>query len=322
METLHLILSLPPDSLGNPHLLPTLDKLQARGLLRTDATSLSEILSQGFGLARQRDWPIAPLSAARDGLETDGAFWLRADPVHLEAGMQGMFLRDGLALSQAESQALAQSLVPLLAEQGVAFAAPGPSSWYLKFPAPQDLATTPLDRARGRQAMNFLPEGTDAPRLMRLINEVQMLLHAHPLNQAREQAGVATVNSLWPWGGGTTAPLARCFDAVWGQHPLLLDLAHASGTPAHPCPSGLRGLGNPAKALVVLTPEGAEQSDSEYLARLEQDWLRPLLRGLQWGRIRHLALTLLAPEATHIVLGPLHSWRLWAGAKTRPEAPY
>ncbi len=322
METLHLILSLPPDTLVDSRSPPTLAKLLARGDTRVDEAGLSETLCQGFGLARQGDWPIAPLSAARDGLEVGEAFWLRADPVHLETNMRGLFLRDGLGLSQAESQAFAQTLAPFLAEQGVAFAAPEPGRWYLKFSAPQDLATTPLDRARGRQAMNFLPAGADAPRLMRLINEAQMLLHAHRLNQTREQAGVATVNSLWPWGGGTAAPLARCFDTVWGQHPLLLDLARASGTPVHPCPPGLRDVGNPAKALVELTPAGAEQSDSEYLARLEQDWLRPLLRGLQWGRIRRLELTLLAPEATHIVLEPQHSWRLWASTKARSEAPY
>jgi hypothetical protein len=34
------------------------------------------------------------------------------------------------------------------------------------------------------------------------INEAQMVLHAHPVNQARQAAGQPVVNSLWPWGGG------------------------------------------------------------------------------------------------------------------------
>ena len=36
----------------------------------------------------------------------------------------------------------------------------------------------------------------------RLSNEVQMLLHDHPVNLRRQQAGQVPVNALWFWGGG------------------------------------------------------------------------------------------------------------------------
>jgi hypothetical protein len=36
----------------------------------------------------------------------------------------------------------------------------------------------------------------------RLQSEVQMLLYTHPLNEAREAAGLATVNSFWLSGCG------------------------------------------------------------------------------------------------------------------------
>jgi hypothetical protein len=35
----------------------------------------------------------------------------------------------------------------------------------------------------------------------KLINEMQMFLHQHPINQQREQQGLTPVNSLWCWGG-------------------------------------------------------------------------------------------------------------------------
>jgi hypothetical protein len=42
--------------------------------------------------------------------------------------------------------------------------------------------------------------------LRRLLSEVQMLLHAHPLNGAREEAGAPVVNAFWLSGCGAWRP--------------------------------------------------------------------------------------------------------------------
>ncbi len=268
-------------------------------------------LCQTFGMVRQSDWPLAPLSATMDGLDVSDAYWLRVDPVHLEVGMRGLFLRDGLGISPTEGVDLAAVLKPYFAAQGLEFFEPHPERWYLKFPEPADLSTTPLDEVRGRQAMNFLPTGPDAPALMRLVNEAQILLHELPVNQARESAGLAPINSLWPWGGGVAATPENRFDAVHGDDPDLIALARASRIPCMDTPETLRALGDPPRALVMLSPRLDDTSHETDWQAVERGWLLPLLRGLQTGRIRSLDLTVSRGDVLQTHLGALQSWRIW-----------
>ena len=47
-----------------------------------------------------------------------------------------------------------------------------------------------------------LPAASRAAAGDALLTEIQMLLHAHPVNEAREARGEPAVNSLWLWGAG------------------------------------------------------------------------------------------------------------------------
>jgi len=42
-----------------------------------------------------------------------------------------------------------------------------------------------------------MPQGTDAMRCQAILNQVQMLLHEHPVNQMREVVEQVPVNSIW-----------------------------------------------------------------------------------------------------------------------------
>ena len=44
--------------------------------------------------------------------------------------------------------------------------------------------------------------GRDGARIRSLMNEIQMLLHEHPVNQRRERARLLPVNGWWLWGFG------------------------------------------------------------------------------------------------------------------------
>jgi len=44
------------------------------------------VLCTALGIARQRDWPIAPLLAVASNLDPDEAYWLLAEPVTLLVG--------------------------------------------------------------------------------------------------------------------------------------------------------------------------------------------------------------------------------------------
>lgn len=45
--------------------------------------------------------------------------------------------------------------------------------------------------------LKYLPNGSDLKRWQKLLTELQMLLHAHPVNTARVQRGARPINSSW-----------------------------------------------------------------------------------------------------------------------------
>jgi hypothetical protein len=91
---------------------------------------------------------------------------------------------------------------PLFESEGVALAWGAPLRWYAAHESLQGLASASLDRVIGRNVDAWLPAGPAARLMRRLQNEAQMLLHAHPLNEAREARGAMTVNSFWLSGCG------------------------------------------------------------------------------------------------------------------------
>jgi hypothetical protein len=64
-----------------------------------------------------------------------------------------------------------------------------------------------------RHIADYLPAGADAPRLRRLMSEIEMWLFEHAVNRTRLAHAVPAVNGLWLWGGG---PALTSLPAVEG----------------------------------------------------------------------------------------------------------
>jgi hypothetical protein len=54
----------------------------------------------------------------------------------------------------------------------------------------------------GKKADQYLEQSKQRLPWYRLINEIQMFMHAHEINQKRLKKGLLSINSLWCWGGG------------------------------------------------------------------------------------------------------------------------
>ena len=152
--------------------------------------------------------PWATRHAALDGLDLGASTWGELTPVHWRIGSDGVHLVDpaALALSEPESRALLAAVLPLFAGEGYTLLWGAPLRWYAAHPSLQGLATASIERAIGRNIERWLPRDAAGKGLRRLQNEVQMLLHDHPLNHARESAGALPVNSFWLSGCGARQP--------------------------------------------------------------------------------------------------------------------
>jgi hypothetical protein len=167
-------------------------------------------LARALGLAgTDGGLPWAAWLAARDGIDPGDRAWGQLTPVHWRVGSDAIVLSDPdeLRLDADTSRAFLDAVADLFADDGFALAWGAPTRWYAAHERLAGLPTASLDRAIGRSVDAWLPPARSARWWRRLQNEVQMRLHDHPLNQAREAAGLAPVNSLWLSGCGMRQPV-------------------------------------------------------------------------------------------------------------------
>jgi hypothetical protein len=147
--------------------------------------------------------PFAALHAQADGVAVDGLAWAELTPMNMQVGSDQVTALDPavLELGDAESAALFQALEQLFpADEGWRTAWGAPTRWYVAHTSLQGLRCASPDRVLGRAVDPWMPEQR---RLRTLQNEVQMLLHGHALNEAREARRQLPVNSVWISGCGT-----------------------------------------------------------------------------------------------------------------------
>lgn len=162
----------------------------------------------GWPTAADGCLPWAARLAAQDGVAAGTQAWALLTPAHCRVASDGVHLADpeALALAETDSRALLDALRPLFEREGYGLAWGAALRWYAAHPSMQGLASASLDRVVGRNIGAWLPRQPEAGPLRRLQNEAQMLLHAHPLNEAREAAGALAVNSFWFSGCGAVWP--------------------------------------------------------------------------------------------------------------------
>jgi hypothetical protein len=158
-------------------------------------------------LGGQADLPIAAALASQQGLPP--GHYCRVDPVHLRVGRDEMSLSNpfALPLTLEEANTLSESLNSHFAADGLSFIALTPRQWLLRTAEPFQMTTSDPWAGVGRPQFSVSPESTHdyenhAKLWQRYLNEIQMLLHVHPLNLARQHRGEPVVNSLWCWGNG------------------------------------------------------------------------------------------------------------------------
>ncbi len=269
---------------------------------------------------------IAPVTLRAEGLAPGASYWLRADPVHLEIRHDGAALRP-MRPHAEEAARFCADLNAFFSGAGLELIAPHPERWYLRMEQMPKITTQPISSLAGRDVRGRLPEGGDAPRWHGIINEMQMLLHSHPVNEARQARGDLPVNSVWLWGGGhDEGALRQPFSHVVTDSPLTTAFAaaahvsHAALSGEVACHSAPRG----GRMLVVWDGlRRALQEDDvgtwhDELHRLEQSCVEPALNALRDGGLERITLDVPQGRASaRFALTRRGAWKFWRRGRLR-----
>lgn len=197
--------------------------------------------------------------AALAGTAAPAPLW-HADPVHVELARDHLVVTPLADLPSEDEATALIGVANELAQRCEARVVTAAGHWFLQTTRPWSLQAVPLTEALGRPLQEVLPTGDDALAWSRLLTEIQMAWHAHPVNAAREARGEATVNSVWLHGGGQWQRLTdTAFTAVQSDAPEWRGAAWAASIP----------MCGPRCA----TPDGALVVWTELLApRVLHDW--------------------------------------------------
>jgi len=308
--------------------LPALATLLGRGTLRASPQSLSALYRQHAG--QEMANPAATL-AARSAYSADG-HWLMADPVHVRIDRDRALLADVgvMRLAQSEADALVAALNQHFAEDGLRFYAPQPGRWLLQLSEPCAASFTPLADAVGENVNEHLPGGARGLYWSRLLNEMQMLLYTHPVNDERELRGDLSVNSVWLWGepvepASSLAPVRP--DLLLTDDALLQEQAASQGWASEAMPFDFAALleMTDKTGQVLLVQDGllaaAQYRDAwgwrDQLQAMERNWFQPILQALQRGQLAQLRLQCHGPAGFELLVTSRDRWKIWR----RPQAP-
>jgi hypothetical protein len=284
---------------------PALETLLARGRRKTEGAEpkrLERWLRDAFSLG-DRGIPAGALSLIAANRDPGSDSWLRADPVHLRLMRDHVIVvpAEALTISQAEAEAFCASLNQHFAGVMQVHAL-DPRRWVARLDKEIELDDVPALQSAGRQVP--LARVRDVE-----VTEIQMVLHAHAVNEAREARGEPTVNSLWLWGAGRAGKATSRWRGVLADEPLAMGLALLTRTryrSLHPgAAQWLQSAPEDGRHLVVLdalrTPTMLMEVDKyhEALAALEKSWFAPLLAALRAGRIG--MITLHVPDGAEAV---------------------
>ncbi|MDE2069650.1 MAG: hypothetical protein KGJ04_00080 [Gammaproteobacteria bacterium] len=293
---------------------PVMEKFLARATRRPVADG-SVVLAECFGMPPQ-EFPVAALEwLGLAGARNPGHWW-RADPVHLlvDRDQVVMLPHHTLGVTPEEARALAASINACYADDHMALETPRPDAWHLRTPQAWHCRTWDPARVEDWAITEFMPSGAAAEPVRKLMTEIQMLLHTHPVNQAREAAGQPTINSVWIWGGGPLPDrAARAPARIIASLPLVRGLAQLAGQTSEPWPADLDAQAVKGEWLVALSAYdfGAD------LTRLERELMVPLWRTLLRGRVREIRFY---PGGNSVYeLTPLPARHFWRRARALVE---
>jgi hypothetical protein len=136
----------------------------------------------------------------------------------------------------------------------------------------------------------LLPAGDEGREWRQLINEAQMVLHAHPLNAERGEQGKAIINGIALWGEGRSPVLPQLDPSVLLSDDLIVTGAcRLAGIETGALPPRFTSTKASCTVYWDRLRFPAARRDAlawrDVLGQLEQDWMAPALAAGDLKRI-------------------------------------
>ena len=280
-------------------------------------------LLDGAGLGENllERFPAGPCAHATCSSGPARGRWACAAPVHLVTAIDHLQLAAPvpLPLEARESAELLASLDVHLAGTGFRlYSCPG-QAWLCECPPDLDCSAVDPSAAVGRNLRDLLPGGRDAARVRRLVNELQMLLHEHPVNERRASRGAPTANSVWLWGFGSAAePQAQAHGALLTDDAWLAGLWRLhGGEVGSPGELGAYLRRSASVLRIALAPATGDAHAREQLAAWDRSLLAPARAALIEGVVQRV--TLRTGRAVFDIRRSAR-WRVWRRPRPLAEA--
>jgi len=315
------LFNLPVDDLEPAFLkkdLPALNQfLRYASPLKNKVFELEPILSACMGW---QNYPVLPFAQAYvDQEASDRHRYLLFRPVHLKADMH-----NAIVVPIQENSKNTEDIIILIKELGdyfnvdcdIQFIAGGYWLMRLKECDPPRHYPHYLS-VIGKKADPYTEQSKAMLPWYKLMNEMQMYLHQHEINQNRLAAGLLTINSLWLWGAGSSSPESTGNIGWFCDDELLSQFARVSGIEVADISKLEAASFNQHSLVIDLSVLQVMKTDTEsnlpvLLQRIEQKLFKPLLDDVKKQRC---SLRLRAGSEFDYALNPASRLKWWCKPK-------
>jgi hypothetical protein len=315
------LFNLPLDALDPAFLvndLPVLNRfLQYAGPISNNFFELEPILSACMGW---QNFPVLPFAQAYvDQDAGDRHKYLLFRPVHLKADMH-----NAIVVPIENNQENSDDIFKLINELSDYFnvdcdiQAVAGDAWLMRLKQCDPPSHYPHYLSIiGRKADPYTEQSKALLPWYQLMNEMQMYLHQHEINQRRQQTGLLTINSLWFWGAGSRLPGPGTSTSWFCDDELLSQFARVSGIEVADLSKLETASFNRHSLIIDLSVLQAMKTDAEsnlqaLLQRIEKKLFKPLLGAVSKQKC---SLRLRAGSGFDYRLKPVSMFRFWCRPK-------
>jgi hypothetical protein len=230
--------------------------------------------------------PAAALSYLHDFGQPPPGPVLRADPVNLEADRDCVRLlaADMPDLDMDSARQMIAEINSLFVDEPWQLLAGTAQRWYLLLEDETGIHTRSPAQVLGDDIHDAMPTGDDARYWRKIINEIQMLMFASPVNRQRLEQGRLAANSLWLWGEGTLPAAGNLpWTTIYSNDPVIAGLGRQAGCEVAAVPEDAEAiLARVAAGSVLCQPELG--TGVAGLGTFNDTWAWPLYKALQQVR--------------------------------------